>query len=76
MAASGAAGTGAATSGGFLTGLKTAATKLLSVPETLGIKIGEAFGANALSSVQAKMIGNAVISGGVTGAKGGDLEDI
>jgi hypothetical protein len=76
MAASGAAGTGAATSGGFLTGLKTAATKLLSIPETLGIKIGEAFGANALSSVQAKMIGNAVISGGVTGAKGGDLEDI
>jgi hypothetical protein len=76
MAASGAAGTGAATSGGFLTGLKTAATKLLSIPETLGIKIGEAFGANALSGVQAKMIGNAVISGGVTGAKGGDLEDI
>lgn len=49
---------------------------IVQLPETLGLKVGEALGANTLSSLQAKMIGNAVISGGVTGAKGGDLEDV
>lgn len=77
MTASGlTAGAGAAGSSGALATLQAAGKALLGLPETIGIKIGEAFGANALSSLQAKMIGNAVISGGITGAKGGDLEDI
>lgn len=73
----GTAGAGAAgTSGGVLSGLKAAATKILGIPEVIGTKVGEALGASTLNSLQAKMIGNAIISGGVTGAKGGDLEDI
>jgi hypothetical protein len=75
MAASGAAGTGAAGSTGFLSGLQAAGKAILGIPETIGATVGEALGAS-VNSLQAKMIGNAVISGGVTGAKGGDLEDI
>jgi hypothetical protein len=70
------AGTAAGTSGGFLTGLKTAATNLLSIPETIGTKVAAAFGNSSIGSLGAKAIGNAVISGGITGAKGGDFEDI
>jgi|LauGreDrversion4_2_1035121.scaffolds.fasta_scaffold13971_4 hypothetical protein len=59
-----------------LAGSSALGKAIVQLPETLGIKVGEALGANTLSSLQAKMIGNAIISGGVTGAKGGDLEDI
>ena len=71
----GAAGTAGAGGTGALTSLKTAATKVLGIPETIGKTVATALNFNA-SPVAAKMIGNAVISGGVTGAKGGDLEDV
>lgn len=59
-----------------LAGSSALGKAIVQLPETIGLKVGEALGANTLSSLQAKMIGNAVISGGVTGAKGGDLEDV
>ena len=59
-----------------LAGSSALGKAIVQLPETIGLKVGEALGANTLSSLQAKMIGNAVISGGVTGAKGGDFEDI
>ena len=73
--AAGAGGAGAGAGGG-LSSISSAVKSVLAIPETIGIKIGEALGYNTLSTLQAKMIGNAVISGGVTGAKGGDLEDV
>jgi hypothetical protein len=75
----GAGGAGAASAGGTgggLSSVSSAVKSVLAIPETIGIKIGEALGYNTLSTLQAKMIGNAVISGGVTGAKGGDLGDV
>jgi hypothetical protein len=73
--AAGAGGAGAGAGGG-LSSISSAVKSVLAIPETIGIKIGEALGYNTLSTLQAKMIGNAVISGGVTGAKGGDLGDV
>jgi hypothetical protein len=72
----GTAGAAGAGGGGALSGISSAFRSILAIPETIGIKIGEALGLETLSTLQAKMIGNAVISGGVTGAKGGDLGDI
>jgi hypothetical protein len=74
--AAGAGGAAGAGAGGGLSSISSAVKSVLAIPETIGIKIGEALGYNTLSTLQAKMIGNAVISGGVTGAKGGDLGDV
>lgn len=59
-----------------LAGAGSLGKAIVKLPETIGIKVGEALGAGSLNTLQAKMIGNAVISGGVTGARGGDLEDV
>lgn len=77
-AGAGAAGAGTAgtTGGGFLGGLKAAGKTVLGIPETIGKTVAAQLGAGAVKPVTAKMIGNAIISGGVTGAKGGDLEDV
>lgn len=77
-AAGAASGAGAAgtTGGGFLGGLQAAGRAVLGIPETIGKTVAAQLGAGAVKPVTAKMIGNAIISGGVTGAKGGDLEDV
>ncbi len=59
-----------------LAGSSALGKSIVNLPETIGTKVGEALGAGTLEGVKAKMIGNAVISGGITGAKGGDLEDV
>lgn len=72
----GAASAGTSAASGALTGAKTAAKFLADIPSLIGEKVAGALGYNAIGSTTAKMIGNAVISGGLTGAKGGDFEDI
>ena len=72
----GAAGTAAGTGGGALAGIQTAARTVLGIPQLIGEKVATALGAEAIGATGAKMIGNAVISGGITGAKGGDFKDV
>ena len=69
----GAAGAGTGTTGGGLSG---AIKAVGSIPAKIGGTIAETLGLPVTSTVGKAALGNAVITGGTTAAKGGDLEDV
>jgi hypothetical protein len=66
----------AAGGAGALSSLGRIAKFIGDIPSIVGEKVAAAFGNQTIGVQSARMLGNAVISGGVTGARGGNLEDI
>lgn len=67
---------GAAGSAGTTGGLGSALKAVGSIPAKIGGTIAETLGLPITSTVGKAALGNAVITGGTTAAKGGDLEDV
>lgn len=76
LGGAGGAGAGAAGTGGTGGGLSGAIKAVGSIPAKVGGAIAETLGLPVTSTVGKAALGNAVITGGTTAAKGGDLEDV
>lgn len=76
LAGAGGAGAAGGAAGGTTGGLSGAVKAVGSIPAKIGGAIAEAVGLPITSTVGKAALGNAVITGGTTAAKGGDLEDV
>jgi hypothetical protein len=72
----GAAGAGGAGAAGTTGGLTGALKSVAAIPAELGGAVAKAVGLPVTSAAGKAALGNAIITGGTTAAKGGDLEDV